>query len=66
MLSSGMLQRVDLVRTDVLEERITSIIKATRIRSMLQLLVTANVSTLPILVTLMMEATCSSETLVFT
>jgi hypothetical protein len=31
MLSSGMLHHVDLVRTNVLEERSTSIIRVTRI-----------------------------------
>jgi hypothetical protein len=58
MPSSGMLRRVALVRTDVSEERITSIIRVTRIgklgkmlavtgnrntRSVLRLLVTANI-----------------------
>jgi hypothetical protein len=51
---------VALIRTDVSEERITSIIKVTRI--MLRLLLTANIVTSsPILVTLMMEAISSSE-----
>jgi ABC-type transport system involved in cytochrome c biogenesis ATPase subunit len=49
MASSGMLRRVALVRTDVSEERAW-------------LLVTANFPSSPILVTLMMEALCSSET----
>jgi hypothetical protein len=49
--------RVALVRTDVSEERIASII------SVLRFLVTANVvPSLPILVTLMIEQICSSET----
>jgi hypothetical protein len=60
MASSGMLPHVALVRTDVLEERITSIIRMTRIGklgTMLAVTVTANIvpSSL-ILVTLMMEA----------
>jgi hypothetical protein len=46
-----MLRRVPLVRTDVSEKRIASIIR-----------VTSNVSSSPILVTLMMEAIRSSET----
>jgi hypothetical protein len=62
---------VVLVRTDVSEERISSIIEVTRIievgtsavtsnEELLQLLVTANVvPSSPILVTLMMETTCS-------
>jgi hypothetical protein len=71
-----MLRRVALVRTDVSEERIASIIRLERIgelettlaltivflRSVLQLLVTANVLGSPILGTLMMEAVGSSET----
>jgi hypothetical protein len=47
----GMLRRVALVRAA---------------RSVFRLLVTANVSSLPILVTLMMEAICSTETSVLT
>jgi hypothetical protein len=70
MLFPGMLPRVALVRTDVSEERIASIIRVYSIVflcSVLQLLVTANiVSSLPILVVLMMEAIYSSETLVLT
>jgi hypothetical protein len=69
-----MLRRVVLVRIDVSEERIASIIRVRRIgelgttlRSILRLLVTANVvPSSPILVTLMMEATLSFETLVLT
>jgi hypothetical protein len=69
MPSSGMLRRVALVRTEVLEERITSIISVTRrnthivfLRSVRRLLVTTNVIlSSPILVTLMMEALNSSE-----
>jgi hypothetical protein len=73
MLSSVMFGHVALVRTDVLEERINSINKVTRIGELgtmifllffcvLQLLVTANVvPSSPILVTLMMEAIRSSK-----
>jgi hypothetical protein len=73
MESSGMLFRVAVARTDVLEERIAYIIRVTRIggrvflRRMLRLLVTANVvPRSPFLVTLMMEAIHSSETSVLT
>jgi hypothetical protein len=77
MVSSGMLRRVVLVRTDVSEELSASIIKVTRIgelgttklflRSMRWLLVTANVvSSSPILVNLVMEALSSPETSVLT
>jgi hypothetical protein len=76
MASSGILRRVVLVRTDVSEELSASIIKATRIgqletmlavtSAVCRLLVTANVPTSPILVTLMMEALSSSETSVLT
>jgi hypothetical protein len=77
MPSSEKLRRVALVRTDVSEERIASIITVTILvvtsnrivflRSMLRLLVTANVvPSSPILVTLMMEAIRSSETSVLT
>jgi hypothetical protein len=66
MPSSGILRRVALVRTDVSEVHVASIIGVTRIGE-LRLLVTANVvSTSPILVTLMMEAIHSSETSVLT
>jgi hypothetical protein len=73
-----MVRCVALVRTNVSEECITSIIRVTRNgkqgrtlavtsnRSMLQLLVTANIPTLLILVTLMMEAICYTETSVLT
>jgi hypothetical protein len=71
-----MLRCVALVRADVSEERISSIIKVTRIgelgttlalTSVLPLLVTANVvPSSPILVTLMMEAILSSEMSVLT
>jgi hypothetical protein len=77
MPSSGMLRSVDLVRTDVSEERSASFIRVTRIgdlcdydiflRSMCWLLVITNVvPSSPILVTLMMEALHSSETSVLT
>jgi hypothetical protein len=65
---SGMLHHVALARTDVSEERITSIIRATVfLGSMLRLLVTVNVvpSSL-ILVTLMMNVLRSSKTSVIT
>jgi hypothetical protein len=46
MLSSGMLGRVALVRTDVLEEYIAPIIRVTRIRELETSAVTSNRSTL--------------------
>jgi hypothetical protein len=76
-----MLRRVVLLRTDVSEERIASIIRETRVcelggtltvyfvflRSVSRLLVTASVvSSSHILVTLMKEALGSSETSVLT
>jgi hypothetical protein len=73
-----MLHRVALVRTNVSEEHSTSIITVTRIgelgttlavllRSVRRLLIIVNVVPSPLfLVTLMMEALHSSETLVFT
>jgi hypothetical protein len=71
-----MLRPVALVRTDVSQERSVSIIMVTRIgelrttlavyivflSSVRRLLVTDNVPSSSILVTLMMEAPCSSET----
>jgi hypothetical protein len=78
-----MLYNVALVRTDVSEKSIASIIRATRIGglgtslavyplkhaakeyyvSMLRLIVTVNIiPSSPILVALMLEAICSSET----
>jgi hypothetical protein len=69
---SGMLHRVTLVRTNILEELSAPIIRATRIgelgtmlavTSVHQLLVTVNlVPSSPILVTLMMGALRSSKT----
>jgi hypothetical protein len=69
-----MLRRVALVRIDVPEERSTSIIRVTRVgelgmlaaRCVRRLLVTANICSPPILVTLMMEALRSSETFILT
>jgi hypothetical protein len=82
MASSGMLRRVDLVRTDVSEECSASINRVTRIgelgttlavssnrrtlRRNTKSLVTANVPGLLILVTLMIEALASSEMSVIT
>jgi hypothetical protein len=52
MLSSGMLRRAALVRTDVLEEHIASIIReGDRNRRGRKLAVTSNRNTLPVLVT---------------
>jgi hypothetical protein len=64
MVSSGILRRVALVRTDGSEEISASFIRVTRVG---RLLVTASVvhSSL-ILVALMKEALCSSETSVLT
>jgi hypothetical protein len=76
MPSSGMLQCVALVRTSVLEEHISIIIRLAGIdklrsivflHSVFLLLITASVvPNSPILVTLMMEAIHSSETSVLT
>jgi hypothetical protein len=82
MVSSGMLRRVVLVRTDVSEEPSASFIRVTAIgelrttlavtnllflRSVRRLLVTASVvPSSQILVTLMKEALSSSETSVLT
>jgi hypothetical protein len=93
MLFSGTLCHVALVRTDILEDHVTSITRVTRIGELGTLAVTSNRSTLRIntmysivflhnvlwllvianlvpsiliLVTLMMEAIHSSETLVLT
>jgi hypothetical protein len=56
-----MLCRVALVRTDVSEERVASIISI-----VLRLLITSNVPSSPILVTQMMEAIRSSKASVLT
>jgi hypothetical protein len=77
MVSSGMLRRVALIRTDVSEELNASFIRVTRIGELeTTLAVTSNQRTLlvtasvvpssPILVTLMKEALSSSETSVLT
>jgi hypothetical protein len=68
MVSSGMLRRVALVRTDVSEELNSSFIShLVFLRSVRWLLVTASVvRSSPILVTMMMEALSSSETSVLT
>jgi hypothetical protein len=72
MVSSGMLRRVALVRTDVSEEPGASFIRVTRIGELgttqaARLIVAACVvPSLPILVTLMKEAPSSSETSVLT
>jgi hypothetical protein len=74
MVSSGMLRRVALVRTDVWEELSATLMKVRRIGelgttllSVRRLLVTASVvPSSPILVTLMKEALSSSETSVLT
>jgi hypothetical protein len=83
MSSSGILHRVALVRTDILEELNASFLRVTRIgelgktlavssnrrtlrRNMRRLLVTSNVPSSLILVTLTMEALSSSETSILT
>jgi hypothetical protein len=67
MVSSGMLRRVALVRTDVSEELIASFIRVVFLQSVRWLLVTAGVvPSSPILVTLMKETLSSCETSVLT
>jgi hypothetical protein len=63
MTSSGVLRRVALVRTNVLEELNASFIRATRIGELGR---TLAVTSTPILVTLIKEALSSSETSVLT
>jgi hypothetical protein len=63
--STEMLRLVTLVRNDVSEEHVASIIIF--LRSVLRLLVAANVdNSSPIVDILMMEVICSLETLFFT
>jgi hypothetical protein len=57
-----MLGHVAVVRTNISDKCITSIIRVTRIGE----LITGNVPSMHILVTLMVEAICPSETSVFT
>jgi hypothetical protein len=68
MVTSGMLRRVVLVRTDVTEELGSSFIRMTRIGELgTTLIFTASVvPSSPILVTLMKEALSFSDTLVLT
>jgi hypothetical protein len=67
IVSSGMLRRVALVRTDVSEEPSASFIRVTRIGELRRLLVTATaVPSSSILVTLMKEELSFSETSVLT
>jgi hypothetical protein len=61
-----MLCCVTLVRTDVSEERSASIIRVTRFGELRRLLVTVKALSSQILVTLMLEALNSSETVVLT
>jgi hypothetical protein len=61
MAYSGLIRRVALVKTDVSEEHIESIIRVIGIGELGTTAVTADVPTLPILVTLLMEEIRSSE-----
>jgi hypothetical protein len=66
-MSSGLLRRVALVRTDVWEEPDASFIRVTKLHSVRRLLVAACVvPSSPIFVTLMKEASGSSQTSVLT
>jgi ABC-type taurine transport system substrate-binding protein len=66
MASSGMLRRMALVRTNFSKGLSASIIKITRIGELGTLATDARYEEIAILVTLMMEALSSSETLVLT
>jgi hypothetical protein len=65
MLCSGMLRHVALIRADVSKERSDAIIRVTRIGELGTTLAGTS-NRCMILVTLMMEAICSSKTLVLT
>jgi hypothetical protein len=67
MVSSGMLRRVALVRTDVSKKFSASFIRVTRIGEIGTTLALSSIVPIsPILVTLIKEALCSSETSVLT
>jgi hypothetical protein len=67
MVSSAMLRRMALVRTDISEEFSASFIRVTRLGELeTTLALTGVVPNTPILVTLMKEALSSSETSVLT
>jgi hypothetical protein len=67
MVSSGMFRSAALVRTDVSEKLRASFIKVTRIGELgTMLLIASVVPSSPILVTMMEETLCSSETSVLT
>jgi hypothetical protein len=67
MVSSGMLRHVALVRTDISEKLIASLIRVRRIIDLGTTLdVTSVVPSSPILLTLIMEAISYSETSVLT
>jgi hypothetical protein len=66
MPSSGMQRRVALVRTDVSEGRIASMIRVTSIGYLGTTLTLTSDRSTPILVTIIMEAIRSSESFVFT
>jgi hypothetical protein len=66
MVSSGVLRRVALVRTEVSEELSASFIRTIRIGELRMLVTASAVPSSPILVTLLNEALSSSETSVLT